>query len=162
MKKERLSRPICSGAERRPQRQHCLRAVFNALRYLIKIGCGWRDNRCFEHLLADLRELGRREAEPTAVILDARTLQSTLFRFVGRNNKSVSLAIPPETKNPASESETGFNAEGMGFEPTITFWAIHTFQACSFDHSDTPLGLMVAQRNAGFPRNANASEVLVS
>jgi hypothetical protein len=27
----------------------------------------------------------------------------------------------------------------MGFEPTITFWAIHTFQACSFDHSDTSL-----------------------
>jgi hypothetical protein len=33
----------------------------------------------------------------------------------------------------------GFFAERMGFEPTITFWAIHTFQACSFDHSDTSL-----------------------
>jgi hypothetical protein len=44
----------------------------------------------------------------------------------------------------------GFVAERMGFEPTITFWAIHTFQACSFDHSDTSLngvakiGLFVA------------------
>ena len=28
----------------------------------------------------------------------------------------------------------------MGFEPTMSFWPIHTFQACSFDHSDTPLG----------------------
>ena len=84
-----------------PQRQHSLRALFNAVRYLAKTGCGWRylphdlppwpamyqqwarwrDNRCFEHLLADLRELARllagRRAEPTAVILDSRTLQST-------------------------------------------------------------------------------------
>ena len=84
-----------------PQRQHSLRALFNAVRYLAKTGCGWRylphdlppwpavyqqwarwrDNRCFEHLLADLRELARllagRQAEPTAVILDSRTLQST-------------------------------------------------------------------------------------
>jgi hypothetical protein len=28
-------------------------------------------------------------------------------------------------------------AERVGFEPTIHFWRIHTFQACSFDHSDT-------------------------
>jgi len=84
-----------------PQRQHSLRAVFNALRYLVKTGCGWRylpqdlppwqvvyqqwarwrDNRCFEHMMADLRELARvlagRQAEPTAVILDSRTVQST-------------------------------------------------------------------------------------
>lgn len=84
-----------------PQREHALRDVFNALRYLVKTGCGWRylphdlppwpavyqqwarwrDNRCLEHLLADLRELARllagREAEPTAVILDSRTIQST-------------------------------------------------------------------------------------
>jgi hypothetical protein len=30
-------------------------------------------------------------------------------------------------------------AERMGFEPTMSFWPIHTFQACSFDHSDTSL-----------------------
>ena len=29
-------------------------------------------------------------------------------------------------------------AEGVGFEPTIRFWRIHTFQACAFDHSATP------------------------
>jgi hypothetical protein len=50
-------------------------------------------------------------------------------------------AIPQEIKNPVSELETGFFAERMGFEPTITFWAIHTFQACSFDHSDTSLNV---------------------
>ncbi len=38
----------------------------------------------------------------------------------------------------------------MGFEPTMSFWPIHTFQACSFDHSDTPLGrLLVGQRYGG-------------
>ncbi|RAK61915.1 IS5 family transposase, partial [Hymenobacter edaphi] len=82
-------------------REHALRDVFNALRYLVKTGCGWRylphdlppweavyqqwgrwrDNRCFEHMMADLRELARvlagREADPTAVILDSRTVQST-------------------------------------------------------------------------------------
>ena len=71
------------------------------MRYLVKTGCGWcylphalppwpavyqqwarwRDNRCFEHMIADLRELARvlagREAAPTAVILDSRTVQST-------------------------------------------------------------------------------------
>ena len=28
-------------------------------------------------------------------------------------------------------------AETVRFELTIPFWSIHTFQACSFDHSDT-------------------------
>ena len=28
-------------------------------------------------------------------------------------------------------------AEREGFEPSIPLWGIHTFQACSFDHSDT-------------------------
>ena len=83
-----------------PQRTHALRAVFNALRYLVKTGCGWRylphdlppwaavyqqwaswrDNRCFARMKADLRELAQvlagREAELTAVILDSRTVQS--------------------------------------------------------------------------------------
>jgi hypothetical protein len=30
-------------------------------------------------------------------------------------------------------------AEGKGFEPSIPLWSIHTFQACAFDHSATPL-----------------------
>lgn len=28
-------------------------------------------------------------------------------------------------------------AERQGFEPWKRFWHLHTFQACSFDHSDT-------------------------
>ena len=31
---------------------------------------------------------------------------------------------------------TSFSAERVGFEPTVHFWRTHTFQACSFDHSD--------------------------
>jgi hypothetical protein len=31
-------------------------------------------------------------------------------------------------------------AEGVGFEPTIRFCRIHTFQACAFDRSATPPG----------------------
>jgi Transposase and inactivated derivatives len=84
-----------------PQREHSLRAVFNALRYLVRSGCGWRmlpndlppwpavqqqaqrwiKAGRFEALAHDLREVLRvaagREAQPTAAILDSRTLQST-------------------------------------------------------------------------------------
>ena len=84
-----------------PQREHSLRAVFNALRYLVRSGCGWRmlpndlppwaavhqqtqrwiKAGCFEAMAHDLREVlriaAKREAQPTAAILDSRTLQST-------------------------------------------------------------------------------------
>ena len=43
----------------------------------------------------------------------------------------------------------GFSVEGMGFEPTMSFWPIHTFQACSFDHSDTPLGFSSLRQRYG-------------
>lgn len=83
------------------QRQYPLREVFNALRYIVRCGCQWRmmphdlppwqvvyqqsqrwmQAGCFEHLAHDLRELARlvsgRSAQPTAVILDGRTLQSS-------------------------------------------------------------------------------------
>ena len=81
-----------------PQRAHSLRAVFNALRYLVRAGCEWRmlpndlppwpavhqqTQRWiraggFEALAHDLREVLRvaagRAAQPTAEILDRRTL----------------------------------------------------------------------------------------
>ena len=83
------------------QREYPLRSVFNALRYLAKTGCHWRmlpndlppwqvvyqqmrrwiDARCFETIVEDLRillrEYAERKGQPTAVILDGRTLQST-------------------------------------------------------------------------------------
>ena len=83
-----------------PQRAHCMRAVFNAARYIAKTGVQWRylpENfppfsavfqqvrrwikaGVFEAMATDLRELLRllqqRQAGPSAVILDGRTLQS--------------------------------------------------------------------------------------
>lgn len=83
------------------QRKHELRAVFNALRWLVRTGAHWRmmphdlppwpavyqQTRrwmaagCFESIVHDLRMVLRvaagREAQPTAVILDGRTVQST-------------------------------------------------------------------------------------
>jgi len=83
------------------QREYPLRAVFNALRYIAKTGCHWRmlpndlppwsvvyqqmrrwmDARCFETMVEDLRILLReyagRKGQPTAMVIDSRTLQST-------------------------------------------------------------------------------------
>ena len=83
------------------QRAHRLRDVFNAARYMVRAGCPWRmipndlppweavyqqvqrwiAAGCFEAMAHDLRELARvlqgRTAQPTAVVLDGRTMQST-------------------------------------------------------------------------------------
>jgi transposase len=84
-----------------PQRNHEMREVFNAIRYVVKTGCQWRmlpndlpvwtaayqqarrwiDAGVFEQVAHDLRVILRlaeeRDAQPSATILDARTLQST-------------------------------------------------------------------------------------
>ena len=87
--------------EAAPQRDHSLRELFNALRYLIRYGIAWRAMpndlplwaavyqqsqrrlaaECFEMLAQDLQALlrlasGRAEG-PTATIIDSRTLRST-------------------------------------------------------------------------------------
>ena len=91
--------------EHAPQRRYALREVFNALRWLVRAGAAWRllphdfppwatvyqqtqrwiAAGCFELIAHDLREV-LREAEgrgtlwvpqPSAVILDGRTLRST-------------------------------------------------------------------------------------
>jgi transposase len=83
------------------QRDFPLRDVFNGLRYVAKTGCQWRmmpndlppwnvvyqqmrrwmEARCFEIMVEDLRillrEFAGRMGQPTAMILDSRTLQST-------------------------------------------------------------------------------------
>jgi transposase len=83
------------------QRQHSLRELFNALRYVIRYGIAWRampndfppwfavyqqSQRwlaagCFETLAQDLRAVLRlaagRSEEPTAAVIDSRTLRST-------------------------------------------------------------------------------------
>jgi transposase len=84
-----------------PQRQHPLRELFNGLRYIARTGLQWRymphdlppwhavydQTRrwlaagVFETIVADLRVLIRlgegRAAQPSAMILDSRTLRST-------------------------------------------------------------------------------------
>ena len=83
------------------QRDYPLREVFNGLRYIVKTGNQWRlmphdlppwyvvyqqmrrwmDARCFEIMAEDLRKLLReyagRKPQPTAMILDSRTLRLT-------------------------------------------------------------------------------------
>ena len=84
-----------------PQRDWSSRELFNAMRYMVRAGCPWRmipndlppwhtvyqqaqrwiKAGCFEALAHDLRAMLRllagRKTQPTAVILDGRTLQST-------------------------------------------------------------------------------------
>jgi transposase len=84
-----------------PQREHSLRDLFNAVRYVVKTGCQrrylphdlppwtavyqqarrWQQAGVFEDIAHDLRIILRlrseRQAQPSATILDARTLQST-------------------------------------------------------------------------------------
>ena len=84
-----------------PQREHSMRELFNGLRYVIRYGIAWRampndlppwhavhqqTHRwlaagCFEALAQDLRAMLRlaagRTEEPTAAIIDSRTLRST-------------------------------------------------------------------------------------
>ena len=83
------------------QREYPLRAVFNAVRYVARTGGQrrylhnglppwhvvyyqmqrWLRAGCLETIVEDLRsllrELAGRKAQPTAMILDSRTLQST-------------------------------------------------------------------------------------
>jgi transposase len=83
------------------QRDYPLRMAFNALRYMVRAGCPWRlipndlppwhsvydqaqrwiKAGCFETLAHDLRLLLRllagKAGQPTAIILDGRTMQST-------------------------------------------------------------------------------------
>ncbi len=85
-----------------PQREHSLREVFNGLRWMVRAGAGWRlmphdlppwaavyqqtqrwiRAGVFEVMVHDLRELLRlldgRNEQPSAAILDSRTLQSTI------------------------------------------------------------------------------------
>lgn len=87
--------------ERCGQRQYPLREAFNGLRYIVKTGAPWRwmpndlppweivyqqaqrwlRAGCFEDLAEDLRTVLRlaagRQAQPSAAIIDSRTLRST-------------------------------------------------------------------------------------
>ena len=88
-------------SEEAPQRRHDLREVFNAVRWIVRAGAPWRllptnfppweavyqqtqrwiKAGCFEAMMHDLRALVRwsvgRADQPTAVIIDSATRQST-------------------------------------------------------------------------------------
>jgi transposase len=92
---------LCLLPEDAGQREHDLRDVFDALRWIVRSGSPWRylpkdfppweavyqQTRrwlaagCFEAIVHDLRAVLRfaegRDPEPTAAILDGRTIQST-------------------------------------------------------------------------------------
>jgi transposase len=89
-------------SESAPQRDYPLRELFNALRWILRAGAPWRmmphnfprwesvyqqSQRwikwgCFEAIVHDLRVLAReaagKQAQPTAVIFDGRTIQSSV------------------------------------------------------------------------------------
>ena len=84
-----------------PQRKYASREIFNAVRWFVRAGCPWRmlphdlppwkivqeqtlrwlRSGCFEAMAKDLRVLMRwmaeRASQPTAAIMDSRTMQST-------------------------------------------------------------------------------------
>lgn len=88
--------------EAAPQRRHDLREAFNALRWLVCAGAPWRllpndfppweavyqqsrrwvEVGCFEALVCDLRSIIRvaqgRQGQRSAMVLDGRTLQSSM------------------------------------------------------------------------------------
>ena len=92
---------LCLLPEDAGQRQHNLRDVFDALRWIVRTGSQWRylpkdfppwaavyqQTRrwlaagCFEAMVHDLRAVLRfaegRQPEPTAAVFDSRTIQST-------------------------------------------------------------------------------------
>ena len=92
---------LCLLPEDCGQRRHPLRELFNGLRYVVRHGIPWRAMPndlppwaavhqqamrwlragCFEALASDLREVLRvaagRAPQPTAAVLDSRTLRST-------------------------------------------------------------------------------------
>ena len=108
-----------------PQRTHALRELFNGLRYVARTGLQWRympndlppwpavyqqtrrwfDAGVFDALIADLRQLIRlgegRSPQPSAMILDSRTLHSTPERghragydgYKRKNGSKVHLAV---------------------------------------------------------------------
>jgi transposase len=116
---------LCLMPEGCGQRVHALRRVFDALRWLVRFGAPWRylpndfppwpavyqqarrwiEAGCFEAIVHDLRAVLRvaagRAPEPTAAVLDSRTMQSTVESgaraghdgYKRRNGSKVHVAV---------------------------------------------------------------------
>ncbi|MGF6652391.1 transposase [Paraburkholderia youngii] len=115
--------------EEAPQRRYELREMFNALRWMARAGASWSmlptnfppwelvyqqtqrwlNAGCFEAMVSDLRSVLRiaqeRRGQPSAVILDGRTLQSTCesgpragydgYKGCGANSAQGSARVSP-------------------------------------------------------------------
>jgi transposase len=108
-----------------PQRKYELRTVFEAVRYVARTGGQWRilphdlppwyvvyqqmqrwlRAGCFELLVEDarslLREWGGRKSQPTAVVIDSRTLHRRRNRERGR-----AMMEPSGVRDPRSTSRS--------------------------------------------------------
>lgn len=163
-----------------PQREYPLRELFNGLRYVVKTGCQWRmlphdlpswtavyqqsrrwlQAGVFNDIIHDFRIAVRiledRNPQPSAAIIDARTLQSTpesgsRAGFDGNKKKNgskihiavdtlgnlLTLIVTPANDQERAlvaqltkqlKEETGENARlfGTGF----ALWELKTFSAC--------------------------------
>jgi transposase len=127
---------LCLMREDALQRQYPLREVFDALRYLARAGCAWRllpndlppsgvvfqqaqrwiKAGCFEAMAHDLRAILRlavgRQEQPTAVVLDARTLQSSVESGgrAGYDGHKKPKAAEPQPKGRMSSPNVGSGA----------------------------------------------------
>ena len=131
-------------SEDAPQRDHDLREVFNAMRWVVRTGSPWRympndlppwgavyqqSQRwlaagVFEAMTQDLRRILRllegRPEEPSAAIFDSRTLQSTpesggRAGYDGAKRKKGSkVHMAVDTLGPISSLELALDAPGIG------------------------------------------------
>src|SRR5271165_2394033 len=136
--------------EESAQRTHALREVFNGMRYIVKTGAPWRwmpndlppweivyqqaqrwlKAGCFEILAEDLRVILRlaagRGEQPTAVIIDSRTLRSTpesgaRAAYDGAKRKKGSkLHLAVDTLEPPSGSACHVRQRGIAPKSAVS------------------------------------------
>ena len=79
-----------------PQRKYPLRAVFNALRYIVKTDCHWRylphDNQHWK-LRRQVRRQHGREEEPSACMIDAQSVKTPTSVPASRQGKDAGKQI---------------------------------------------------------------------
>ena len=116
--------------ETAPQREHASRVIFNAMRYMVRAGCPWRmmpndlppwhtvyqqarrwiKAGCFEAMAHDLRILLRllagKAGQPTAVILDGRTMRPPRKAAAAGAMTDTSVARVPKSISRSIRSAT--------------------------------------------------------
>src|SRR6201997_786769 len=167
-----------------PQRRYELREMFNALRWMARAGASWRmlptnfppwemvyqqtqrwiQAGCFEAMVSDLRSIIRvaqeRHGQPSAVIFDGRTLQSTCESgpragydgYKRKRGSKVHMAVDTLGQllavhvTPANEQERAQGAEVARQVQEITG---HTVKVAFADQGYTGEDAAQAARNEG-------------